>query len=341
MKLVMPHGGYGLGNDLIPWAKGYILSQELGAKLLHPAWGNNPRAYWRYFSTSRLDRQWYRVLVRVLPRYAFDECFYREVGENDFVKACKRFAEMFRLHEKRAYIVTITGLWGAFSGLETAKHFVRGQLYATRYTKENLCYIAQHTCHEKLSVAMHIRRGDFRTASTDCGYEGVCNTALPITWYKHVCSALVSELGADNIQFLLASDGSRDELGNSLDNYPCLFISGLKYPDCSDLISMSEADLLVCSLSTYSMWAAFLSDAPYIWFAPQLDRTPNGLFIRLVREFGVYGDIPHAHTVLAPRGFPVGMEGNLPDSLLTYLKHKLAMKNLKTDLIRGGVVPVD
>ena len=38
IKLVLPHGGYGLGNDLVPWAKAYILSNELGARLLHPAW---------------------------------------------------------------------------------------------------------------------------------------------------------------------------------------------------------------------------------------------------------------------------------------------------------------
>ena len=100
MRLVMPHGGYGLGNDLIPWAKGYILSGELGAKLLHPAWGNNPRQYWRYFGTSRWDWQWYRVLVRAFPRYVFSEEIYREAGENDFEKACKYFAEKHDLYSK-------------------------------------------------------------------------------------------------------------------------------------------------------------------------------------------------------------------------------------------------
>lgn len=41
MKLIHPHGGYGLGYELFVWAKGYILSPESGARLLHPAWGNN------------------------------------------------------------------------------------------------------------------------------------------------------------------------------------------------------------------------------------------------------------------------------------------------------------
>jgi hypothetical protein len=339
----MPHGGYGLGNDLIPWAKGYILSEELGANLLHPAWGNNPRKYWRYFGTSRLDWQWYRVLVRILPRYAFSEDLYREFGENDFEKACKRFADKYTLYDKKAYIVTITGHWGAFSGIETAKHFVREALYSSKHTRENLHWIERQQDREKISVALHIRRGDFGFPSAEGSYEGVLNKALPISWYRNVCSTLVSALGRDNLQFLVASDGCPDELRPLLDKYHSIFLSGLEYPDCSDLIAMSEADLLVCSLSTYSMWGAFLSGGPYLWFEPQLNRTQKGLFHNWVRGLGIFQDSPPGHdpTPGMPRGVPVGIKGDLPHSLLVYLDHRLSMRRSETDLVRGGVIPVD
>lgn len=343
MRLVMPHGGYGLGNDLIPWAKGYILSRELGAKLLHPAWGNNPRRYWRYFGTSRLDWQWYRILVRTLPCYAFSEDIYRDFGENDFEKACKRFAEKNNLYDKRAYIITITGHWGAFSGIETAKHFVREVLYSTKYTRDNLHWIERRKDREKLSVAVHVRRGDFSPPSFANDYEGVLNKGLPVSWFTNICNALVAAFGKDNLQFLVASDSSPEDLRELLDTYPSLFISDLKHSDVSDLIAMSEADLLICSLSTYSMWAAFLSEEPYLWFAPQLNRTQTGLSHNWVRGLGIFRD-SHAtrcRVLGMPRGIPVGIGGELPDSLLSYFSQKLSMRKSETDLVRGGVIPSD
>jgi hypothetical protein len=342
MRLIMPHSGYGLGNDLIPWAKGYILSKELGARLMHPAWGNNPRKYWRYFGTSRLDWQWYRVLARTLPRYVFSEEDYREFGENDFEKACKRFAEKYNLYDKQAYIITITGPWGAFSGLDKAKRFVREVLYSTKYTQENLRWIEERKAREKLSVAMHVRRGDFSPPSSTGYYEGVLNRGLPVSWFTNICNTLVAAFGRENLQFLVASDGQSEDLKELLDMYPCLFISALKHSDISDLIAMSEADLLICSLSTYSMWAAFLSEEPYLWFAPQLNHTQTGLTHNWIRSLGTFRD---AQAVLIPadsmhRGVPVGMDGTIPTDLLAYLQKRLEMKNSKTDLIRGGIIPV-
>jgi hypothetical protein len=342
-KLIMPHGGYGLGNDLIPWAKGYILSKELGAKLLHPAWGNNPRGYWRYFGTSRLDWQWYRVLVRLLPQYKFDEHTYREIGENDFEKACRLFAEKYHLYDKQAYIITITGHWGAFSGIETAKHFIREVLYSARHTRENLHWIERHKDRDKLSVAVHIRRGDFSLPSSTDDYKGVLNKGLPLSWFTNICNALVAAFGRDNLQFLVASDSSPEDLGALLDTYPSLFLSDLQHSDVSDLIAMSEADLLICSLSTYSMWAAFLSGEPYLWFEPQLDRTQRGLSHGWIRGLGIFRECSSAGGAISatPRGIPVALEGDLPDSLLTYLSNKLAIRRSETDIVRGGSIPSD
>jgi hypothetical protein len=339
LKLIMPHGGYGLGNDLIPWAKAYVLSRELGATALHPAWANNLHGfdYRQYFGTFRWDWQLYRMLVRVLPKYSFDEKTYHDIGENDFVLSCQRFAEIHGLHKKNAYIITITGLWGAFSGLESARHFVLGELYKTRFTRDNLFSIAKHKDPTKISIGIHIRRGNFGQSNSK-KYEGVWNTVLSIDWYLQVCRSLFNNIGRDNVEFLIATDGKRADVEPILQEFPCLLISELNNSVCSDLIALSETDLIVCSLSIYSMWAAFLSKSPYIWFKPHLSSVQRGLYMKNMRVLGIFKE-PCFNINLSEisRSIPVDMDGILPQHLIDELLQVSNMKQAGTDLIRGGI----
>jgi hypothetical protein len=73
--------GAGLGNELIPWAKAFIASQELNAHLMYPAWGLNKREYRKYFETSRIDWLFPMVLQKLLPTYTLTEFEYRESGK--------------------------------------------------------------------------------------------------------------------------------------------------------------------------------------------------------------------------------------------------------------------
>ena len=59
--------GYGLGNELIPWARAFIASELLGARLLPPAFGLNRRGYWRHFRTLPDDWIYHRALQKILP----------------------------------------------------------------------------------------------------------------------------------------------------------------------------------------------------------------------------------------------------------------------------------
>jgi hypothetical protein len=339
MRLVLPHGGYGLGNDLIPWAKGFLLSQETGAALLHPAWGRNPRRYWRHFGTSRLDVHLHRALVRLLPRVAFTEEVYRELGFNDFPSACRGFAERFRLRERRAWVVTVTGPWGAFAGLERARPFVNSVLWGSKYVRRNLSWLEARRERRRLAVMVHVRRGDFRTAGPGESFRDALNTAVPIEWYESVCRALVAALGEENLQFCVASDGTANEIGRFLEKFDCIFTSSQANSDCSDLLALAGGDLLVCSPSTYSMWAAFLSDSPYIWFAPQLEPGAHGRGLRWVRSLlADQGVVRRPAATAPPRGNPIGIGECLPDSLLQYLRTRLAQKADGTDLVRGGLV---
>ena len=88
----MGRWGDGLGNEMLPWAKGWNASQVPGARLVGPSWGLNGRKYYRNFRTSRLDVLFEAALKR-LPHYAFTERDFRESDEVDFGKAIKKWAK--------------------------------------------------------------------------------------------------------------------------------------------------------------------------------------------------------------------------------------------------------
>jgi len=84
--------GYGLGNEFLPWARAFLASQVLDAKLLPPAFGMNRRAYWRHFNTAPDDWIRQRALQYLLPVVEFREADYLAHGGGDVVTALERFA---------------------------------------------------------------------------------------------------------------------------------------------------------------------------------------------------------------------------------------------------------
>ena len=336
MKFVLPHGGYGLGNDLIPWAKGFILAQELGATLLHPAWGNNSRHYHRYFKTFRYDYLVYRLLRRGLPRYRFPEQDYRDLGLNDFAESCAAFMKMKGLDKKKAFIVEITGFWGAFRGLSSARSFIIASLLNTAYTQENLYFLSKHLSERRITIGVHIRLGDFRPAG-GYTYAGIEQAAIPIEWYEYLFKSLETELGSSNVQWVLCSDGRPEQLGRLLGRANVTFASGLGHSDISDLLLLARSDLLICSISSYSMWAAFLSAAPYIWYRPNLVEATEGRVNRFIRSLGVNTEWSREGGV-AGRAVALNTGDVLPVHLLGHLQMRRRLKDLGRDLVLGGAV---
>lgn len=336
MKFVLPHGGYGLGNELIPWAKGYILAQVLGAKLLHPAWGNNPRKYNKYFRTFRYDYIVYRVLRRTLPRFRFSEADYRSIGINDFAESCRVFAKESGLNKKKHYVIEITGFWGAFEGLASAKNFILGSLLNTAYTQGNLFSISNRIQSERLTVGIHVRLGDFVPAG-HYNYEGKEQTSIDLEWYKYLCDTLVDNLGENNIQFLICSDGNPSQLKGLADRENAVFLSQMPGSDISDMLALRDADLLICSISSFSMWAAFLSRSPYVWFRENLVDIEAGLANRFIRSLGILPD-QGVDQIDQGRCVALGKGDSLPPDLLNYLNTIRINKSAKTDLVRGGAI---
>jgi hypothetical protein len=347
--------GYGLGNELVPWARAFLASQLLDARLLPPAFGLNRRAYWRDFRTAPDDWIYHRAIERLLPAVHFTEKDWLEHGGDDVVTALRSFAAARQLQRRAAYVLVTEGLWGGFHHVQAARDFMRSTLYQSRFAARNLLRLRARIDPGKVLVGMHVRLGDFRPPSPLADYRLTANVSLPLEWFCNIAASLQAQLG-DGLQFLLVSDGTQQQLRKLLDVFPCISTGDLPDRDCSDALALADCDLLVCSASTYSHLAAFLSDSPYIWFAPNLFRHPEGCYsagnpaadlarpdsarMRALREFTQATAAPGSAGGWTARGIGLGIEGMVPAALIRTLQQRWAWRRWQSDLMRGGVCPV-
>jgi hypothetical protein len=340
--------GYGLGNELVPWARAFLASQVLEARLLPPAFGLNRRGYWRHFRSPPDDWIYNRAIERLLPTVSFMEADWLEHGGGDVVTALRSFATAHGLYRRSAYVLVTGGLWGGFHHIQAAREFMRATLYQSRFAARNLLRLRERIDPEKILVGMHVRLGDFKPAVPAAEHRRVANVSLPLEWFCNIADSLRAQLG-DELQFLLVSDGTPAQLQPLMQRVPCIITADLPDGDCSDALALADSDLLICSASTYSHLAAFLSDSPYIWFAPNLYEHPEGCYSTGNPEAELQRpDSPRARALRAytqslswvSRGIGLGPNGVVPASLIETLLRRRAWRRWEGDLTRGGVAPI-
>lgn len=347
LRLCMPQvsgRGSGLGNELVPWCRSFLAAQVLGARSLPPAFGLNPRRYGRHFGTPRWDWLAHRVAAGVLPVFDFAEQDYLVHGGGDVVTALRGYAKTHGLFERRAFVLRTGGMWGGMFHIEAAREHARSRLHLSRFAARNLLALRERLDAALPVVAMHVRRGDFGVPLDPGQYRGRFNASLPLSWYRRVAESIHRQRDGD-VQFLIVSDAPATELNDLTAGLPCVSSAGLADADCSDLLALSSADLLVCSISSYSVWAAFLSDAPYLWYRPNLHEHAEGCLSIWGHESAqTHQGSPTAAAVSGwsagharqPRGWPVGEDGKVPMNALSALHDKREARY--ADLIRYGVV---
>ncbi|OSI68955.1 alpha-1,2-fucosyltransferase [Bradyrhizobium canariense] len=350
MPLVRQRGA-GLGNEMINWAKAFIASRALEIPLLHPAWGLNRRRYWEFFGTSRFDWFVHKAMWRVLPHFEFQESDLDRVSGETLHDAILRFAAEHELNRRSAYILGFGGLWGEYSYIAQARFFLRQQLLNSTNAIQNLYEIENSLEQNALRIGVHIRRGDFAASPTNLEYRGKFNTVIPLEWYTNIARNLKKRFGKDAC-FVVVSDSADDELTPFLGEFCCITTQHQKNRDISDLLLLSSCDFIVCSVSSYSQWAAFLSDSRYAWLAANLTEhqsfgsiwghhaNQKGLNQEIGRAIRRNIDERNANRPLCPRGIAVAWDGNLPEELLEDLGLRLLAKQRSTDLIRHGAVPM-
>jgi hypothetical protein len=359
MKIVVAqrHGrrGAGLGNEMLPWAKGWIASQVLHAHLIGPSWGINKRRYYRNFGTTRFDVLLEEFMLR-FPHHAFTEQEYRATGEVDFGAAIVRWARSRGLADNDSYIVSVSGMWGGYPSIRNARAFLISKLLNSKDALRNALEVTSKLDREKLFVAVHMRSpqsGHSKLPPSETA-RGKFNILVPGEWYLWVCEALRNHFG-DRIEFRFFTDRGGPEFEEAVRRFNPGQLVQRGLTECSDLWLMTEADLRVCSISSYSLAACFLSGGPYAWYEPQLtlsqdlyslwgdtesEKADGSLSSRSAAFVSslMKGNSKSTPAVNFP-GTAMDVGDPLPDSLVTMLDHRLSYRDSRTNLIEYGCIP--
>jgi hypothetical protein len=341
---------------MLPWAKGWIASQVLDATLVGPSWGINKRRYYRNFGTSRLDFCLENALLR-MPHHDFSEQDYRATGEVDFGSAIRRWASARGLMNKSSFIVSVSGMWGGYPSIRSARPFLLAKLLNSRSALRNVYQVESQLDRNKLFVAVHMRSSTDGFFVMDHGesVRGKFNIFIPPEWYLWVCEALRQRY-RDQIQFRFFTDHVSPDFEEAV----CRFNPGQTLQEglteCSDLLLMTQADLRICSVSSYSLAASFLSDGPYLWYKPQLtlDAGLYSLWGNEEAQKSVYSissrNAQFILSAVAARALgqtsPVNFLGtameigdSLPESLVHFLDERLYSHDPRANLIEYGCLP--
>lgn len=361
MKLVVAkrlgRRGEGLGNEMLAWAKGWIASQELDAHLVGPSWGINARHYYRNFRSCRLDFMLEDLLAH-LPHYSFSEEDFRATGEIDFGTAIRAWATKIGLVSKKNYIVIVEGMWGGYPSIYRSRKFLLANLLQSRDALKNLQGLESGLDRSKLTIAVHMRTAanEFVPVRQDENCRGRFNILIPGEWYLWVCEALRTHFG-DRIQFRLFTDRGGKDYDEAVRRFNPGQIRQAGLTECSDLLAMTFADLRICSVSSYSLMANFLSGGPYVWYEPQLtvrnctyslwgeepqqllegSRTSSAIHYVLDEEQGHGAD--HGPT-FGYLGSTMKVGDSIPSTLVQQLEQKLAYQDPRTNLIEYGCIPI-
>ncbi len=98
-------------------------------------------------------------------------------------------------------------------------------------------------------IAVHIRRGDFLKSN-----ESALSHQIPTKWYLDTLDRLLCKVDMDVVLF------SDSDIDNDWSKFGSRIKLSQNISACSNVLSMSSADFLIASRSTFSLWSYFLSN---------------------------------------------------------------------------------
>lgn len=268
LSLPLSRRGSGYGNEVIPAAKAWMAAEALGIGLVGHPWLLNRRGYRKDFDSGVLD--WVRTYVHARGPQALT------IRREAWIEAgCPSYGELVRAElDKRPADRTVSavvsdGMWGGYALIDPAKAWVRTQVLAARGVGSHLEVFRRATSGARWKIGVHVRRGDFSEMPADPA--GRFNFGTPLEWFRQAILAVDAATGGEAC-FWICSDGGKDSVG------PLLRLSDrvLHEPGpgagFADLATLAACDLILCSVSSFSILAAWLGSLPYLWLGNQLVR---------------------------------------------------------------------
>lgn len=339
-KQISPRGA-GLGNEVFPWAKAYLGAEALGLRCVNPAWRLNPRRYDKYLGGTLLDSAKY-IAAQSLPSVEITSKMYHSTGQTDYFEALGKLRQG-SIDRRFPVLVHSSGMSGGYLAIRRAKGFLQHALLGS---PDAILARAELDSTEDptVRVAVHVRGGDFQ-ASGVVARSGF-NQTLPLEWYRSQLETLTSSLALP-IKIFLATDSPSPKVTEGLtigDTSPREIGSS----SISDLAVLAHCDILISSVSSFSMLAAFLSDAPYVWHREQLHESGGWLSIwghESEDEGGGPTRKSQSESEVNPigrnRGLAHAMKPAWPSGMIQYLEQRALMRVTSSDLIHYGVIQGD
>lgn len=331
--------GSGLGNEIIPLAKSYIAARELGLTLVKPRWSGN-----RYHLASHAGWSRPRLLAENawthrLPQLRVTEDLFLATGELDYGKAVVEIADRLGVGSRRRVALVHEGMWGGYLAIHSARNYIRRLVLGAPGVVQRLDDLGLPS-QDEVVVGVHVRRGDFSSLPIK---RGSWNRLVPLEWYRDAIVALGEVLGDRAWRCVIVSDGSREALAPIV-GHPKLEVEVASSPSpFVDLAVLAAVDVLVCSVSSFSMTASYLSAGPYLWHEPQLTRQGSTLSF-WGDEVGQLGPEALSRNVAAltaqhlGRGIPFRSGLSLPGVLAHWLTAQSLLRGRQQDLLYYGVV---
>jgi hypothetical protein len=231
------------------WARGFVFSELNGIPLNVTGWnrlragpllrGEICRHYFGQFYVRRQSSlwQWLRALVL-------------------YQRAVEPPVAQLESDRRVLYVFSQVPHWrDFFADLKPHREFVRSSL--RKLVTNSILEEVEAKC--KPIVSIHVRHGDFRPLRPGEDFARVGHVRTPISYFRDLIDLLTAIAGRP-LPVTLFSDGDSVDLGEllALPNVT----RHMPQAAIADLLLMAQSKILVPSASsTFSYWAAFLSEA--------------------------------------------------------------------------------
>jgi len=248
----------GLGNMLLVWAKARIFAHLNGFDLVTSSWWglrwgallrreNKSRIYRNYFRESSIQER-IRLESKIdIKNTRFDPPIEKQSLEHR--------ADLYVFRK----VIDDIDLFGS---IRPYREFIKDEIYKMLHPSRRI----ELSKFKAPELALHIRRGDFLIGKQETSLE-----------YFIKAIEFIREHCGEEFPVTIFSDASASELKEVL-ALPSVRLSE-PASDIADILLMSQSSILVLSQSsTFSYWAAFLSDAIVI--------IPSGDWQEKIRDEG-------------------------------------------------------
>jgi hypothetical protein len=234
-------------------------------------------------------------------------------------------------------LVESSGMWGGYLAIESAKSWLREVLLGISGVRETLSEF-ESDVSGRVRVAVHVRMGDFRMS--DRVKPGNFNVSYPLSWYRFVMLEMLRVFNG-NCVFYLFTDSHSPELLQYFREFDGCLVFEVRKNDFCDLALASACDIVVCSVSSFSMLASWIGGKPYVWNYNQLQIEDGCCFIWNTYDWVKKWSLDrHIDDVVSPC-LPVKEGVPVDDGVVSALVSGAFCKESFCDLLRFGRIRIN